>query len=514
VTHFDVIIIGTGAGGGTLLHRLAPTGKRILVLERGRFLPREKQNWDVRAVFHEDRYHTDEVWRDKQGGALRPSTGYWVGGNTKVYGGALFRFRERDFEAVPHPTGVSPAWPVRYADFEPYYTQAERLYQVHGSTGEDPTEPWRSAPYAHPPVSHEPRIAEIADALRARGLHPFHIPLAVQLDERRPEQSRCIRCNTCDGFPCLVGAKGDAEVLCVRPALAHDNVTLLTEAKVTRLHTSASGREVTDVEVEHGGETMRFRGDVVVVACGAINSAALLLRSASDRHPRGLGNSSDQVGRNFMKHHKLAMLAVSKHENPTVFQKTLAVNDWYWGEEGYEHPMGHVQLLGKFDKDMLALEAPGIAPGFALDAVARRAVAWWLTGEDLPDGGNRVTVSGERGETIHLAYTDAGTEGFDRLVERWKHVLGDVDAGESFLPHGLYFKKAIPLQAVGHQCGTTRFGDDPRTSVLDASCRAHDVPNLYVVDAGFFPSSAAVNPTLTIIANALRVGDLLAERLR
>jgi choline dehydrogenase-like flavoprotein len=339
-THYDIIIIGTGAGGGTLAYRLAPTGKKILVLERGSFLPREKENWDAVAVFQQDRYHTTEVWRDKAGQELHPGTGYFVGGNTKVYGGALFRWRERDFEQVQHKGGISPEWPLKYLDFEPYYTQAETLYEVHGQHGLDPTEPIANQDYPFPPIRHEPRIQEVHDALQAKGLNPFYLPLAIRLNEVNRRLSACIRCNTCDGFPCLVDAKADADLNCVRPADdGYENLTLLTEAKVLRLHTSPSGRKVTSVETEIAGQIHQFSADIVVVACGAINSAALLLHSANDQHPNGLANRSDQVGRNFMKHQNGAIVGLSKKLNPTVFQKTMAVNDFYWGEEGFNYPI-------------------------------------------------------------------------------------------------------------------------------------------------------------------------------
>jgi choline dehydrogenase-like flavoprotein len=509
-TRYDVIIIGSGAGGGTLAYALSQSGKKILVLERGGFLPREKENWDTIEVFHHDRYHTKEVWRDRKGAPIHPGTGYWVGGNTKVYGAALFRLRERDFEEVIHKGGISPAWPIRYLDLAPYYARAEELYTVHGKRGEDTAEPERGE-YPHPPVSHEPRIAEVAQLLSGKGLHPFHCPLGIKLDEAHAAFSTCIRCNTCDGFPCLVNAKSDADVNCIRPALATGNVTLLTDARVLRLESSGSGREVTGVVAQVGGEPTRFVGDIVVVSCGAINSAALLLASTSDRHPRGLANSSDLVGRNFMRHNNAALIGVTKQLNPTTFQKTLALNDFYWGEKDFPYPMGHVQMLGKSTADMLKLDAPGITPADVLDRMAKHAVDWWITGEDLPDRENRVHL--EDGN-IFLDYVDNNQESYDRLLKRWTHVLKSIDCADHVIPCGFYMRKKIPLQGVAHQVGTCRFGHDPKTSVLDATCRAHDLDNLYVVDGSFFPSSGAVNPALTIAANALRVGDHLLERLR
>src|SRR4029453_4429507 len=392
VQHFDVIVIGTGAGGGTLAYRLAPSGKRILLIERGDYVPREKDNWSTKAVNLEGKYNTKEVWRDAQGGELHPHTNYWVGGNTKFYGAALFRLRREDFREIKHWGGLSPAWPISYEDLEPYYSQAEQLYQVHGRREEDPTDPPASAPYPHPPVSHEPRIQQLGVDLPRVGLKPFHVPLGVMLDERNPRASRCIRCGTCDGHPCLVYAKADAQVLCVDPALEHSNVTLLTRAYVSRLETSPSGHDVQRVIVEREGATEAYSADIVVVSAGAINSAALLLRSANDKHPRGLANGSDVVGRHYMGHVNSVLMALSKCPNPTVFQKTLALNDFYFGSPEWEYPMGHISFVGKLDGDTLKAGAPAIAPGWTLDLMARHSLDFWLTSEDLPDPSNRVSL--------------------------------------------------------------------------------------------------------------------------
>lgn len=508
--HYDIIIIGTGAGGGTLAHSLAHSGKRILILERGSFLPREKANWDTVEVFQKDRYHTDESWYDLKGKAFKPGTSYYVGGNTKVYGGALFRLREGDFEQIEHVGGISPEWCVKYQDFEPYYDAAEKLYQVHGLQGVDPTEPKRSNDYSLPPLSHEPRIQEIHDDLQAQGLNPFNLPLAIRLNEVDRLMSSCIRCDTCDGFPCLVDAKSDADITCIRPSLEQENITLITEAKVVKLQTNPAGTVVTGVETEIQGEINVFSADIVVVACGAINSAILLLRSANEQHPQGLANSSDLVGRNFMKHQNGAIVGISTKPNPSKFQKTIGINDFYWGESGFNYPMGHVQMLGKVNQDMMAMDAPKFAPGKALQDLASHSVDWWLTSEDLPDRHNRVRVEGDK---IFLDYTDNNTQAFDRLMKRWVGILKAIDCGEMVFPLSLYFRKRIPLQGVAHQVGTCRFGDDPETSVLDRDCRTHDVENLYVVDGSFFPSSGAVNPSLTIMANALRVGEHILARL-
>jgi choline dehydrogenase-like flavoprotein len=509
--HYDVIIIGTGAGGGTLAYRLAPSGKRILLLERGAFLPREKQNWDVNAVFLENRYVSQDTWYDHRGKPFQPGSHYFVGGATKLYGAALFRMRQEDFGEVKHHDGISPAWPITYEDLEPYYTQAEHLYQVHGLRGADPTDPPASAPYLFPPLSHEPRIQELYDDLEKAGYHPAPAPTGILLNERAPHRSLCIRCDTCDGFPCLVHAKADAEVICVRPALTYPNVTLVTNAHALHLKTSASGREVTEVVVDRNGITETYRGNIVVVSAGAANSARLLLMSANDRHPRGLANGSDQVGRNYMFHNSTAVVAISRRENPTMFQKTLSLNDFYFGAKDCEYPLGNIQMIGKSQGVMFRGDAPRLIPGMTLDQMAKHAIDFWLTTEDLPDPNNRITVNA-RGE-IRLHYTLNNQEPTRRLEAKLHSMLEHLGCHKHLIPNNLYLGKHIPIAGVGHQAGTCRFGTDPATSALDINCKAHEVDNLYVVDTSFFPSIAAVNPSLTAMANALRVGDHLLARL-
>jgi choline dehydrogenase-like flavoprotein len=491
-TDYDVIIIGTGAGGGTLAHRLAPSGKRILLLERGGYLPREPENWDSEEVFLKGRYLPDEEWLDKDGNRFTPHQQYFVGGNTKFYGAILFRLREGDFGEIRHHGGVSPAWPISYDDLAPYYDQAEALYHVHGERGEDPTEPPASGPYPEPAVAHEPRIQRLHDDLARAGLNPFHLPVGIT--------ENCVRCDRFDGFPCLTDGKADAHVLCVRPTLEqHKNVELRRHSKVERLE--SDGSSVTRVVLDTG-ET--FRGDIVVVSCGAINSAALLLRSE-------LANSSGVVGRHYMCHINSAMLSISKEPNPTRFQKTLGLNDFYDAADDFAFPLGHIQMLGKSDRHILKGGAPRGVPGFALDYIAKHAVDFWLTTEDLPQADNRVTL--ERDGTIRVSYRNKNLEPHRRLIHKLKHLLPHLGMHPHLVPNEVARDKRIPLEGVAHQCGTVRFGTDPATSALDVDCRAHDLDNLYVVDTSFFPSSSAVNPALTAMANALRVGDHLLERL-
>ena len=516
MNQYDVIVIGSGAGGGTLAHRLAPSGKRILLLERGGWLPREPENWDVGAVFLENRYVSADSWVAKDGKAFQPQVHYFVGGATKLYGAALYRLRKEDFAALQHHDGISPAWPIPYEDLEPYYTQAEDLYRVHGVRGEDPTEPAASGPYPAPPVSHEPRIQQLSDDLARAGYKPFHSPCGILLDESNPPFSPCVRCQDCDGFPCAVLAKSDADVIAVRPALAHPNVTLLTGAHAVQLLTDGAGTTVTGVLVERAGERETYSADIVVASCGAANTANLLLASANDKHPHGLANGSDQVGRNYMFHNSQAVLAISLEPNPTRYQKTLGLNDFYFGSSDFAFPLGNIQMLGKSQGAMFRGEKPletSVVPGWTLGKLAAHSIDFWLMTEDLPLPENRVTL--ESDGKIRLAYTPTNEVPKARLYAHLKSMLGQIGLHpEHLIPRNVYMKTDIGIAGVAHQAGTARFGTDAATSVLDTNCKAHELDNLYVVDTSFFPSVGAVNPGLTAIANALRVGDHLLERLR
>lgn len=515
MSDYDVIVIGSGAGGGSLVHRLAPSGKRILLLERGDWLTREPQNWSAQDVFLDGRYISPETWLDSGGKEFQPQIHYFVGGATKLYGAALYRLREQDFGELRHHDGVSPAWPISYEEMEPYYTKAEQLYQVHGARGEDPTEPPTGAPYPHPAVSHEPRIQQLSDDLAAAGYRPFHAPCGVLLDESNMAYSACVRCPDCDGFPCLVHAKSDAEVIAVRPAIEHENVTLLRNAEAVRLETDPKGRQITGVVVEREGERETHSAEVVVVSCGAANSAKLLLASANDKHPDGLANGSDQVGRNYMFHNSQAVLAISKEENPTVFQKTLGLNDFYLAGEDFDYPLGNIQMVGKSQAPMYRGEKPletKLAPTKTLEEMARHAVDFWLSTEDLPMPENRVTLDGDG--RVKLSYEATNEVPKADLYKKLKSMLGEIGMHpDHLIPRHAYLSNPIPVAGVAHQAGTCRFGTDPKTSVLDSDCRAHELDNLYVVDTSFFPSIGAVNPALTAIANSIRVGDHLLERL-
>jgi choline dehydrogenase-like flavoprotein len=519
--HYDVLVIGSGPGGATIAARVAETGRRVLLLERGGFLPRERDNWDSRAVFGAAKYTADETFYDRRDRPFRPELHYYVGGNSKVYGAALFRLLPGDFGAVRHPAGVSPAWPLSYDDMEPYYVRAEHLFSVHGRHGEDPFAGRSSKDYGHPPIEHEPRIQQLSDDLTKLGLHPFHLPMGVRLSQdasgRAAADSPCIRCDRVDGFPCLLGAKADAEWAVIRPALAvHPNLTLMTRTTAELLVTDAAGRRVTGVAVTlPDGSPDTFTADIVVLSAGAILSAALLLRSVSDAHPRGLANSCDLVGRNYMRHNNLALIAFSREPNPTVFAKTLALNDFYGPGEDWRYPMGNIQMIGKSDEWQLKGAAPrGFrwAPAAPYAEVARHSVDFWLCSEDLPLADSRVTLRPDG--TIRLALQPGNnTECLTRLRRTFQGMLAKLGMLEETVARSLYLHKTFDAGATAHQAGTARFGTDPASSVLDVHCKAHELDNLYVVDSSFMPSVGAVNPTLTIIANALRVGDHIAGRI-
>jgi choline dehydrogenase-like flavoprotein len=500
VTHrYDVIIIGSGAGGGTLAQALSGTGARTLILERGDFVPREEDNWNPEAVWRQLRYRINEQWLDENGREFRPYTHYCVGGNTKFWGSVLYRLRREDFEEVQHADGVSPAWPITYDTLEPYYERAERLYHVRGQHGVDPTEVPRG-PFPYEAVPHAAVMEGIVCDLRKLGLHPSPLPLGLL---RPGEADGCVLCNTCNSFPCKVGAKSDAEVCCVRHALLQPNVTLWTRAYARRVITNCCGRKVEAVEVERDGETLRIEAPLIVVSCGAVNSAALLLRSANDTHPDGLANSSGLVGRRYMAH--LATMMQGFHpfkRNETVFQKTVAINDYYLrGTDDMPYPLGQIQSQGRTHGVMAQTVVPWI-PLWAYEAWVARGVDWLAISEDLPRDENRVTIAGDG--RVRLHYRPNNVSSHQRLVAEMKRILRRLGFW-AVVAHSHKEKNTT------HQCGTLCFGTDPRTSVLDPFCRAHDIDNLFVVDASFFPSSAAVNPGLTIAAQALRVADHIKD---
>jgi choline dehydrogenase-like flavoprotein len=505
-TKYDIIIIGSGAGGGTLAYKLAPSGKTILVLERGDFIPKEKENWDAKEVFTNGRYRTTEKWFDKDDQPFSPYAHYAVGGNTKMYGAALFRLRERDFKDTRHFGGVSPAWPIQYDELEPFYTEAENLYSVHGERGIDPTEPKAKSGYPFPPLKHEPSMQDLFDSIRGLGYRPFPLPIGVRLGENANNGSSPIHLSNFDGFPDPTEAKADAQVVALREALKTPQVTLLTRAHVDKLVTDKSGKRISVVQVTRDGEKISFEGGLVVLAAGAVNSAAILLRS------NNLANSSGLVGRNYMLHQNGCVINFSQKLNTSQFQKSFSLSDFYHEAEDSEFPLGTIQLMGKNDPDtVLGLTEEHFA-GKSFEELSTHSVDFWITSEDLPDYNNQVTLR-EDG-SIKTIYTVNNREAYERLKKKLYTILDKLAEKDPLYKNAVRVGYDLGVSGVSHQMGTLKFGKDPKTSVLDVNCKAHDLDNLYAVDASFFVSSGAFNPSLTIMANALRVGKHLLETLK
>ncbi|OYW62572.1 MAG: GMC family oxidoreductase [Rhodobacterales bacterium 12-65-15] len=489
----EVIIIGSGMGGATLAAALAPTGRRIVILERGERLADCAEARDPAAIFGRGHFKPDEVWHDAAGAAFNPGNYACVGGNTKFYGAVLLRYRAEDFTPLRHIDGTTPGWPIGYAALEPWYAKAETLYRVRGDATGDPTEPPRSTPYPHPPVPDEADVATLRRAFADQGLHPSALPLGVDIDawlKRAP--------TTWDAFPCTTGAKSDAESCGLAEALKHPNVTLLTGTRVLRL--LSEGRRVTGVEVARGGSRDILTAPLICLCAGAVMSSALLLASANDDHPNGLANRSDQVGRNFMNHNLTGMIAWNPlRRNRTVYEKTIQINDFYLtgGPEG--EPLGNIQMLGRITGPILAGEA-GL-PLWLARHIADHSIHIMAMSEDLPDPESRVMW--QSGGVV-LDWRRTNVKAHDLLVRRLTRAMRR--AGWPIV-----LSRGFPKSKPSHQCGTARMGDDPATSVVDANLRTHDLDNLYIVDASVLPTSAAVNPSLTIAALALRAGDQIAR---
>jgi len=488
-TFFDIVIIGSGAGGGTIARELSDTGAKILIVERGDFIPQEDQNWNPASVWKDLRYRTTETWLDEVGQPFRPYMHYCVGGNTKFWGTVMYRLRPEDFKEMQHEDGISPAWPIDYDTLAPYYDRAEAMYEVRGEAGLDPTEGPRK-PYPFPAVPHAKVVGDIVEQLRAQGLHPSPLPLGLR--------EHCIFCNTCNSFPCKIHAKSDAEVCAVTPATATGNVTLWVNATARKLITDPGGGKIDAVEIERGGVVESVSAPLVIVSCGAVNSAALLLRSANDKHPNGLANSSGLVGKRYMAH--LATMMQGFHPfriNDTVFQKTVAINDFYLKGRRVKFPLGQIQSQGRTHGVMAKSVEPRV-PLVAYEAWVARGVDWLAMTEDLPRLENTVTVA-SNGQ-IRLHYKPNNLTAHRELVDETRRILQE-------LGFWIVMSHSHKAKNTTHQCGTLVFGTNPVESVLDTYCRTHDVDNLFVVDASFFPSSAAVNPGLTIVAQAIRAAD-------
>ena len=497
----DIVIIGSGIGGATLAAGLAASGSEILILEAGERIADTPVNRDQRAIFQRGHFRPTETWYEwqdlKEHKSFNPGNYYNVGGNSKFYGAVLSRYRREDFEEMQHQEGVSPAWPFAYSELEPWYGAAERMYQVRGALGDDPTEPEHSTPYAFPPVPDEPSIADVRARLKQKGLHPFSLPLGVDID-RWLAKGR----TPWDAHPNADDGKMDAESAALAVALGHPNVTLQTGAAVRLLETDASGRRIEHVVYTVAGQTLSVSPKLVVLAAGAVQSAVLLLRSANARFPKGLANSSDQVGRNFMNHNSSAVLAVSpRYRNTSIYQKTFAFNDFYLSDGEGGPPLGNVQLLGRVSGAILKSSLPRI-PERLLNRISAHAIDFYAMSEDIPHPESRVMVDGER---IVLKWHRTNWAAHLALVAKLKAVLRSIG-------FPLVLSRPFDKRTPSHQCGTVRIGNDPATSPLDSFCRAYDHDNLFVVDASCLPTSAAVNPALTVAAQALRVADHIVSK--
>jgi choline dehydrogenase-like flavoprotein len=491
----DVIVIGSGAGGGTMAYALKDSGLEVLILERGDFLPVEAQNWSPEDTVERGRYKPDERWEHGRS-RYRGSNHYYVGGMTKMYGACLARMRPPDFEEYGLDDGPSPAWPIGYEDLEPYYARAEEIWGVRGSEGGDPMEPPRSTPYPHPGLEHEPEVERLATRLREQGLHPYTLPMGVDYGDG----GRCVRTRYCDGFACPLHAKSDADVRCVRPALRSPNVSLQTNCFVERLLTDPSGRRVVAAEVVVDGERGRATANAFVVAAGAANTAALFLRSAGATHPAGLANSSDQVGRNYLQHRDSAVSGVDpRRRNDTQFQKTLGLNDFYLTADGRHPRLGSLQTTGKVLREHITGALPWVPRRLASE-VAGHSIDWWLMTEDCPLPENRVVLASGGGIRLEWKPTSVGRH--RKLVRETRRMMRRAGYPVTVWKH-------FGLDTNAHQSGTMRMGTDPSTSVLDPLCRPHDLDNVAVVDASFLPSLGAGpgGPTLTVAAMALRVAE-------
>lgn len=490
----DVLIIGSGMGGATLAAALAPTGRRVVILERGERLADCPEARDPDAIFRRGHFKPPETWHDAEGQPFNPGNYAFVGGNTKFYGAVLLRYRAEDFAPLHHIGGVTPGWPISYDMLEPWYSRAETLYRVRGDVTGDPTEPAHSAPYPFPPVPDEPDITRLRHSFTAQGLHVSALPLGVDIDRWLARAA-----TTWDAFPDTTGAKSDAESCGLAEALRHPNVTLLTGTRVVRL--LSDGRRVTGVEVDRNGVREVMTAPVVCLCAGAVMSAALLLASRSDDHPAGLANGSDQVGRNFMNHNLTGMVAWNPfRRNRTVYEKTIQINDFYLTGGPNGEPLGNIQMLGRITGPILAGEA-GL-PLWLARHIADHSIHIMAMSEDLPDSNSRVMW---KNEGVVVDWRRTNVKAHDLLVQRLRTAMRR--AGWPIV-----LSRGFPKSKPSHQCGTARMGTDPRRSVVDASLKAHDLDNLYIVDASVLPTSAAVNPSLTIAALALRAGDAIARR--
>ncbi len=494
---YDVVIVGSGFGGGAVAHALSHRGIRTLLVERGMWSARDDEDWNGQSILLAGRYRSESpVAIAQYGKAAKDTTpNAVVGGNSIFFGGASLRLRELDFAT----------WPITYAELEPWYARAEALLEVHGTAGEDPTGPPRSTPYpATPPPFSEPAL-RIYEGAKAAGFHPFHVPTAIDYSGRRGDA--CIRCNTCDGFPCKVSAKNDVAVtMLARADAAHLTIVAgATASRVLHAHGRATGVEVIDRAT---GQRHEVTARTVVVAAGAMHTPALLLRSGLQEHDR-----SQLLGKNLMRHCNAMMGYVFPFQtNPqAVNHKQICISDLYEQERATtQRAVGVIQDMMMPPPEVVRVMAPGGFRWLAYKFAARIQTLICIA-EDEPQVTNFVSLSSDRVDALGLpvttiahAYSAADLHRRDLLVGAARKVMRAA---------GGMIGKVRLVDSFSHAVGTTRFGTDAATSVLDVDCALHGVPNVFVTDGSVMPTSGGVNPSLTITANALRVSERIVARL-
>jgi choline dehydrogenase-like flavoprotein len=490
----DIVIIGSGMGGACMAYALAPSGANIVILEQGHQLPAHPNNRDARAIFQRGYFRTDELWYDKAGNSFGPGNYYYHGGNTKFYGAVLMRYRAEDFDGVQHLEGTAPAWPFRYEELEPWYQNAEDLFRVRGELGDDPTEPPHSGSYKFPAVPDEPAIAELRARFKKVGLHPASLPLGVDID-----RWLSVGKTPWDAFPDARSGKMDAETCALTPALAHDNVRLESGAEVLRLLLGADGRSIAEVEYRQKGELKRMKAKTFVLAAGAVRSTKILLSSSDE----GLANRSGAVGRHFMNHNLTALLAYDKKfDNESVYQKTFSANDFYLDDGAKGPPLGHVQLFGRVTAPVMKANVKW-APEWMLNLWVKHSADILLMSEDLPNPESRIRLDGDR---LVLNWQRSNLKAHDLLRKKMTERLKA--AGFQ-----MTLWRPFDRNTTSHQCGTIRIGADPATAPLNPFGRAFDHPNLFITDASSLVTSAAVNPSLTIAAMALRTAAHISSEV-
>ena len=478
---YDVIIIGSGLGGSSLAWRLSQLGRKVLLVERGDFLkPDRKSEAEPVGKYL---YHTV---KDR----LAPLS--YVGGQTKFYGSALYRMRESDFREVEHENGVSPAWPIGYADLEPYYEQAEVLYRVHGSPDGDPSEPPRAGPFPYPPLPHDPFVHKFIQRLERTGTTIAAIPRGIDYRPGGP----CVLCSTCDGFYCQLDAKMDAEIAALRPALATGKLQLTTRTDCLRVLTDSDGGKVTGVVLRRAGQEYTIKAAVVTVCAGLPGSAQLLRRSRNASHPEGLGNASGSLGR-YLAGHSVGYLFpfVGWGRTPDIHTKTFGINTFYDSAPDWPYPTGVIQIAGQMP---FWGEASRLIRPIAHLVGTHSLLCFYMT-EAPPTREAGVVFEGD--EIVGKVAPPNNMKTFARLRRL---------ALDAFNRAGYQVLSRQREPYLWHEVGTARSGADPATSVTDPNCQVHGIEGLYVVDASVLPSAGAVNTGLTIIALALKAGDHIA----